>query len=157
MVILRILRLLPQFRAMERSLADTREQANRLGIQLSHAEDARKAAEVILKRSDAERDALKSKVASLEADIRRLHEDCLKLAQEKAEVIANAGDAVALRHMGRRMFSKAPIEAPPQAGNYEPINLSSGSRPFARDIANRKNREFFENALKQSAPKQVAD
>lgn len=144
-MILRFLRLFHQFRALEVSLSVERDRAMRFDRDATQAQ----AAGV---RTEQELSFWKQRSADLEAEVRKLQDDRVNLAQEKAEAIANAGDAIALRALGRRMFSKV-TDADPQPPQQPPINLSSGSRPLARDIVARKNREYFLNALKGTEPK----
>lgn len=96
-------------------------------------------------RLDAENQALRERVSAAE---KRADET----AHELVDVLKTAGDSLGIRVTGRRLFSKAPVEAPPDPEKPRgPINLSPGAgRIFAGDLAQQRNREFFTKLAKQA-------
>lgn len=68
---------------------------------------------------------------------------------EMTEKLSNAGDSLSMRFMARRLFSKAPVEAPPAIAQ-NPINVSRGaSKMFASDLARQQDSRFFEKLAKE--------
>lgn len=62
--------------------------------------------------------------------------------------ISNAGDSLNLSFRGRRLFSKAPVEAPPM--QRMPVNLSGPGKQLARDRARENTRDFFKKLAAES-------
>lgn len=73
-----------------------------------------------------------------------------ELTGELTEKMGNAGDAVALRLMGKRLFGKAPVDQTPQPPKA-PVNISPGSQKmFGRDAVRQRTGEFFKKLAKES-------
>lgn len=157
-MILRFLRLFMAFRRVESALASFAKENEQLAheVELSGNEIR----EGITERIEAERSASfwEAKCEAAKESIEIWKDRCLKaesqrdaVVQDRDEKMTLASDSLALRLNGCRMFSKAPVEAPPQQESNQPINLFGGKR-MIQDVQRESNAEFFR---RQAARSQV--
>ncbi len=126
----RFLRLFEPYRLMEKAVADQRATI----FQMEQRADAAQA------RMDSELAMWRERCESLEARVTDL-----------TDKMVNAGDSMALRVIGRRMFGKNPIEAPPVESIDRTHNISAGTgKALGRDMVKSKTADFFADLARES-------
>lgn len=115
-------------------------------VQLKDCEMRLRVLELENERLRTENDSLRLRAENAE---KRTDAVLDQLAAKNAELIdrlSNAGDSLAMRLTGRRLFSKAPVEVPPPAAAPRQMH----GKMFAGDLARIKNADFFKRLAAQS-------
>lgn len=127
----RFLRLFSAFRGIESALTAERK----LRIECESASIRMEAAK---SRAESE---MREWVSRYDASQRRI--------EHLTEKIMDAGDAVAIRAIGRKLYGKT-VEAAVQPSKG-PVNISSGSnKRFGRDVVRQQTADFFRKAAQDA-------
>lgn len=159
-MILRILSFLfPQVRGLTGRITSANVAAAKLGNECSELRSKIRDLEAKLDKSSAQAshwnaryDAAAEAVTYGRKQTEKAEDRANEANRELTDILKTAGDSLGLRVTGRRLFSKAPVEAPPDSQEPRtPINVSQGAGwQFAGDVVRRHNAEFFKSRAQQA-------
>lgn len=142
-MILRFLSLFPLFRALQADCTNLRQR-------LAETQAKAQLCESGESYWRAKYDAANDTAAIWRTQCEKAEAKRDAVIEDRNEKLTNAADSLALRLTGRRLLSKAPVEAPPTTPS-QPINISPGSgKRYAGDVAREANSKFFERMAQQA-------